>query len=126
MKKWIAATFFPILMYSASAEAAISGEELLQRCTAAEKSVDGVSVSAEEMLDAMWCMGYMSGLLDGFSVGDYEVGNARMMCPPEGGLTRTQALKIVTEWLRKHPEARQKSGRRDALLALASAYPCQR
>jgi hypothetical protein len=108
------------------ANAAVTGQELLTRCEAAEKSGDDtVKLTGEEMLDAMWCMGYLSGLLDGFSVGDYKVGDAKVMCAPEQGLTRTQALRIVNKWFREHPDALPKSGRRGALLALASAYPCK-
>lgn len=127
MKRLLNQLAFVFLLATAfPAAAAVSGEELLNRCTAAEKSVDGTEkLSGEEMLDAMWCMGYMSGLLDGFSVGDYKVGNAKVMCAPEEGLTRTQALKIANKWFRERPDALQKSGRRGALLALAGAYPCK-
>jgi|APLak6261703504_1056268.scaffolds.fasta_scaffold02358_1 hypothetical protein len=127
MKQVLQCGVLIILLWSAlPASAAMTGQELLNRCTASEKSVDGTEkLTGEEMLDAMWCMGYMSGLLDGFSVGDYKVGAAKVMCAPEEGLTRTQAMKIVNKWLREHPDALPKSGRRGALLALASAYPCK-
>jgi hypothetical protein len=127
MKQVLKCSTLMILLWIAlPASAAMTGQELLNRCTASEKSVDGTEkLTGEEMLDAMWCMGYMSGLLDGFSVGDYKVGDAKVMCAPEEGLTRTQAMKIVNKWLREHPEALPKSGRRGALLALASAYPCK-
>lgn len=127
MKQVLKCCTLIILLWSAlPASAAMTGQELLNRCTASEKSVDGTEkLTGEEMLDAMWCMGYMSGLLDGFSVSDYKVGDAKVMCTPEEGLTRTQAMKIVNNWLRQHPDALPKSGRRGALLALASAYPCK-
>lgn len=106
--------------------AGVTGQELLNRCTASENSLDGKEkLSGGEALDAMWCMGYMSGLLDGFSVSDYKVGNAKVMCVPDEGVTRTQAMRIVNQWFREHPEALPKSGRRGALLALANAYPCK-
>lgn len=117
--------FFAVLALAQPAFAGATGAELLGRCGAAEKSMEGGQLSGEEMLDAMWCMGYVSGLLDGFSVGDYKVGEVKMMCPPGEELTRAQALRIVTKWLREHPDALQKSGRRGALLALSSAYPCR-
>lgn len=117
---------FLFFALAAPASAAVTGQELLNRCTASEKSLDSQEkLSGEEALDAMWCMGYMSGLLDGFSVNDYKVGGARVMCAQEEGLTRTQALRIVNKWLREHPDALLKSGRRGALLALAGAYPCK-
>jgi hypothetical protein len=127
MKRLLIALALPLLLgVSYTASAAVTGKELLDRCTASEKSLDGKEkLSGEEALDAMWCMGYMSGLLDGFSVSDYKVGNAKVMCVPDEGLTRTQALRIVNKWFREHPDALPKSGRRGALLALASAYPCK-
>lgn len=127
MKRLLIPLALPLLLgVSYTASAAVTGKELLDRCTASEKSLDGKEkLSGEEALDAMWCMGYMSGLLDGFSVSDYKVGNAKVMCVPDEGLTRTQALRIVNKWFREHPDALPKSGRRGALLALASAYPCK-
>jgi hypothetical protein len=125
MKFLIPLMFVALLMAAGPAPAAVTGAELLSRCEAAEKSMDGEKLSGDAMLDAMWCMGYMSGLLDGFSVGDYRVGNAKAVCPPEEGVSRTQALRVVSKWLREHPEAQQKNGRRGAVLALTSAYPCK-
>jgi hypothetical protein len=125
MKLLIVVISAVFLMAAQPVSAAVSGAELLTRCEAAEKSMEGAKLSGDAMLDGMWCMGYMSGLLDGFSVGDYKVGDTKAVCPPEEGLTRTQALKVVTKWLREHPEAQQKNGRRGAVLALTSAYPCK-
>lgn len=127
MKKWLFVLTIPLLLgASFGASAAVTGQDLLDRCSASEKSLESKEkLSGEEALDAMWCMGYMSGLLDGFSVSDYRVGNAKVMCVPDEGLTRTQAMRIVNKWFREHPDALPKSGRRGALLALASAYPCK-
>ena len=127
MKQWLITVAFPLLLgANLTASAAVTGQELLDRCSASEKSLDAQEkLSGGEALDAMWCMGYMSGLLDGFSVSDYRVGNAKVMCVPDEGLTRTQALRIVNKWFREHPDALPKSGRRGALLALANAYPCK-
>lgn len=85
----------------------------------------GEKLAGEEMLDSMWCVGYVSGLLDGFGVSDFRVGEEKMVCPPESGLTRSQALGIITGYLRDHPDDLAKSGRRGALLALSKALPCK-
>lgn len=125
MKIIIAVSFIATLAMAQPVLAAVTGAELLTRCEASEKSMDGGKLTNDEVLDAMWCNGYLSGLLDGFSVGDFKIGDEKAVCPPEEGLTRAQALKIVTRWLREHPDASQKSGRRGALLALANTYPCK-
>ena len=113
------------LLLSFPAQATLTGDDLLARCSASEKSMNGAKLTAEEMLDSMWCVGYLSGLLDGFGVADFKVENTRMVCPAEEGLSRSQALGIITRYLRDHPEERPKSGRRDALLALSKAFPCK-
>lgn len=102
-----------------------NGHDLLQRCNAFEKSIDGQPLRPEETLDAMWCMGYVSGLLDGFGVSDYRIGDAIAACPGETTLNRTQAVKIINQWLRQHPDDLEKSGRRNAILAISKAFPCQ-
>jgi len=104
---------------------AMSGDDLLARCSASEKSMNGEKLNAEEMLDSMWCVGYLSGLLDGFGVADFKVDNEKMVCPKDGGLTRSEALTTITHFLRDHPEERAKSGRRNALVALSRAFPCK-
>lgn len=124
MKRWLALTSILLAMYALPAQAAFSGGDLLHRCSAAEKSVAGEKLTAEEMLDSMWCAGYMSGLLDGFGVAEFKVGNERMICPGENGITRSQAMTIITAYLREHPEEQPKSGRRIALVALSKALPC--
>ena len=106
------------------AAAAMSGQELLTRCSAAEKYMQGETLTANETLDSMWCMGYVSGLLDGFSLGDFKVGDAKAVCPPEQGLQRGEALLTIVKWLRANPADLDKNGRRNAVIALSKAYSC--
>lgn len=114
-----------LMVISGPVLAAVSGADLLKRCTAAEKSLQGEKLSSEELLDSTWCAAYISGLLDGFSVSDFRVGEEKMVCPPEAGLTRSEALTIITRRLREYPDDHAMNGRRSALLALAKAMPCK-
>ncbi len=110
---------------ASAAGATASGADLLARCGAYEKSLQNQKLSAEEALDAMWCMGYISGLLDGFGVSDFRIGEAIAVCPPEAAISRHKALAIILRWLRDNPQEHANSGRRSAILALARAYPCK-
>ncbi len=125
MRVLAAIALFTLLSCSLPASATLSGDEFLGRCSASEKSIKGDPLSAEEMLDSMWCVGYLSGLLDGFGVADFRINNEKMVCPGEDGLSRSHALEIITRYLRDHPEEGNKSGRRIALVALSKALPCQ-
>ena len=113
-----------LAMAPLDAAAAMSGQELLKRCSAAEKSMQGETLTANETLDSMWCMGYVSGLLDGFSLGDFKVGDAKAVCPPEQGLQRGDALLAIVKWLRENPADLSKNGRRNAVIALSKTYSC--
>jgi hypothetical protein len=109
-----------------SQAAPVTSGDLLNRCSSSEKSMNGGTLSPDETMDAMWCMGYVSGLLDGFSIGDFRVAGAKAVCPPEESLTRSEALRIINQWLREHPQDKDKSGRRSAIIALSKAYPCKK
>lgn len=113
-----------LMLAALPARATVTGADLLQRCAAHEKSIAGGTLSTEEGLDAMWCMGYVSGLLDGMGVADFRIGDTRAICPPQQGISRTEALRAILHWLREHPAEQNKSGRRGAVLALAQALPC--
>lgn len=110
----------------AALAAGASGADLLARCGAYEKSLQEQTLSAEETLDAMWCMGYVSGLLDGFGVSDFRIGEAIAVCPPEAAISRNEALAIILRWLRDNPQEHANSGRRSAIIALARTYPCRK
>jgi len=114
------------LLPPSAGAAPVTGGDLLNRCASSEKSMNGAPLSPDETMDAMWCMGYVSGLLDGFSIGDFRVAGAKAVCPPEESLTRSEALKIINQWLRDHPQDSDKSGRRSAIIALSKAFPCKR
>jgi hypothetical protein len=124
-KRSFALIFLAGLCLSPCAQAAFTGEDLLKRCSAAEKSMHHEQLSAEEALDSMWCVGYLSGLLDGFGVSDYKIDDHKMICPTEEGLSKSNALTIIMQYLRDHPEEQQKNGRRSALVALSRALPCK-
>jgi hypothetical protein len=48
---------------------------------------------------------------------------ACMFIPPEG-LTEEQAVGVVLDYLRAHPEELWMSGARNIIAAMATAYPC--
>jgi len=110
----------------AASAAPADSAELLHRCTALEKSMGSIKLTSGEALDAMWCMGYISGLLDGFSISDFRIGETPAACPPDVAISRTQALGIIMTWLREHPDDLDKSGRRSAIIALTKAFPCNK
>lgn len=100
------------------------GMQLLRACTAALDQVDRKGVAADQMVQGIWCMGYLSGLLDGLAVMSWK-GGAIRVCMPERGVENEQALRIVVKYLREHPESLHESARSLAVSAIAEAFPCK-
>jgi len=107
-----------------TASATPTGTDLVNACGAAVRALDGTQLSANESEQALWCGAYMSGLVDGFGVSPPGVNGRQVLCLPEQGIDNGQAIRIVTKWLREHPEHLHESGRMEAMIALTKAFPC--
>jgi len=109
------------LVFSASEP---DGTELLRACTAAVNQADGVEVTTEQSIESVWCIGYVSGLLDGLAVMGWKGGSTRV-CIPQSGIDNEQAIRIVVKYLREHPEGLHRSARSLAVAAIGGAFRCK-
>ena len=66
------------------------------------------------------CMGYISGLVDGFLVADRNI-----ICIPSG-VTRGQLRDVVVTGIQGLPKESGQEAYVVALLALAKAFPCRK
>ncbi len=73
---------------------------------------------SENPLEYGMCMGYISGLIDGFRVADRTI-----ICLPPA-VTRGQLRDAVVTGMQSLPKERDQEGYAVALLALAKAFPC--
>jgi hypothetical protein len=95
------------------------GNALLRKCTPALKVADGEKLTnAADDSDASWCMGYVTGVLDGLSQFDWKV------CLPKE-FTTGQALRIVVKYLKANPEVLHKEASGLISVAIAEAFPCK-
>ena len=90
----------------------LSGEQLLKNC------------QSKEMRETGSCQNYVSGAVDTMQL-TQRLTMACMFIPPEG-LTKEQAVGVVLEYLKAHPEELWMSGARNVIAAMASEYPCSR
>jgi hypothetical protein len=102
-----------------------TGIEFLRGCGATVKQADGVAVTVEESIESIWCVGYLSGFADALrlSATFFEPQN-QGVCLPEKGVSNEQLARVVTKWLKNHPESLHQSGRTEIMLALGEAFPC--
>ena len=53
-------------------------------------------------------------------------GRSQIFCPPPGGISLDQAMRIFLKWANDHPEQLHESARISVMLSLAQAFPCAR
>lgn len=118
----IIALLLVVLSFPQNVVASPDGVELLQSCSAGIRISEGGNTSKKEVADALWCVAYVQGHLDGYAVSSAT--NAKA-CFPSKGISTEQAVRIVVEWLKKHPERLHKIGSDEMLLAYANVFPCK-
>lgn len=116
-----------IVSLATTAFADSDGNELLHQCSAAVRQDDGIKTSPEEVMGSVYCLGYLAGFTDSHA---FEVGITKpkkpLYCLPEGGNKGTQLARIVTKYLKNHPEDLHRSARLSVAMALSLAFPCSK
>ena len=109
--------------------AADTTESLVRTCEVAVKfpSPDDIKKApaaeqAEISLNAAYCLGYFSGILDLNSL--YSGGMHTFFCAPKQGFSKIEAVKIFLKYTADHPQFAKESGRSIAVSALADVLPC--
>ncbi len=85
-------------------------------------------VSDNEFVNAMekvLCIGYIDGIVDSNAMMQGFLG-VQLFCPPPGGISLDQAMRIFLKWANDHPEQLHESARISVMLSLAQAFPCAR
>lgn len=118
MKPWIVIALL-ILFVPLPASAYEKGEELLWACKADENN------SLKEAFQKMHCIGYVTGMLDGMQLVFGLRPKSKLFCPPTGGMSADQQVRIVTKWLEDNPKELHKGARTSVLIAFSQAFPCK-
>lgn len=96
------------------------GNALLGECQSAIQMLDYATKPSDSDYDSGMCLGQVAGVryMMGDS-GDYGA------CFPKGGISNTQATRIVLKYLRDNPAILHNEGRFLILTALHEAFPCK-
>nr|WP_269807861.1 Rap1a/Tai family immunity protein [Pseudomonas agronomica] len=104
------------------------GSKLLRQCQEALTIFDGGT--ANNNTDAAMCLGTINGTVDGLDIAHMLYSQEakkqlkRIICWPEGNVTKDQSLRIVVKYLKEHPESLHFGESTLITLALVSAFPC--
>jgi|SRR5215468_1255643 len=103
-----------------------SGNNLLKYCQAAEKNLNGQSLSLEELRNAMMCIGYFEGVLGDHGVYQGANPNYQMIrfCIGDD-MPISQGIRVLVKFLREHPEKLQMRGSLLIEVAMSEALPCK-
>ncbi len=107
------------------------GNDFLRRCTPVLNLYDSdIPIKAADQGDAYFCIGYIQGVQSAYFAAfaimskDSEIRDKYFPCYPQGPISNLQALRIVIQWGRDHPQALQINSELMALLALRDAFQC--
>ncbi len=81
---------------------------------------DQAKLSEEEYSHENICLFYVSGVLDGYQIGD----NATKICIPDEASLGELSL-VVSKYLNQHPETLHNSPQYLVIDALHTAFPCK-
>lgn len=102
----------------------MDGNAVQKDCGAVVSQHDGASIETTELLEGLFCVGYVAGLKDAFRMTPDLLGAKPLYCPPEAGVKNDQLVRIVLTFLRDNPNALHESARGSVLVALSRAFPC--
>ena len=111
---------------STLANAAVDGNELLQKCGPIEKLYDDpASLSGTEGSGVVYCLGYIDGFMETFSFQfQAQIVPGVPYCLPEETLSKKEIVMSVVEYLKNHPEELANPAGYHLFMALRQAYPC--
>jgi hypothetical protein len=120
------------LLLTASRGFGITGNEFLQRCGDKEEIFDGhipqhtVDTPNGMTVDAAMCAGYIQAIVDLMVIAEAHatLDKPSSYCFPEG-VSLGQAGKIVTRWMKNHPERTHEIAGHLGVVALKQAFPCK-
>lgn len=103
---------------------AVDGNELLGWCKAALRTADGTD-KENPNFGVGYCMGTVSSVMDiVYGIGD-ELPRTYRSCPPAGGFSYAQGMRIVVKYLEENPKNLHLGASVLTMGALRSAYPCK-
>lgn len=112
-------TFFILFSTQAHSSAGFSNAlDLLNKCSPSKDA------SELEMMQAINCLGYLSGIVDGISLIFGVKPESKFFCPPPQGISTEKTLSLVRKWIENKPQDASTSARATVLIAYAKEYPC--
>jgi hypothetical protein len=126
MKRILCAALFICCSLPALAQA--TGNDLLRECELATKPEP--KMTTEDFAQSLHCLGYVSGVVDTFSLwrvasGDKHIQSPNLPCFPNGHLENLQMVRVVLKFMQDNPDKLHWGAPELILTALRNAFPCK-
>lgn len=97
------------------------GNEILKRCKRAQQLIDNrlTNPRVTDLSDSYYCLGMLEGVWHTMRVFARDTA-----CLPKDGITRSQTLRIVVEYLEDRPAVLHHIGSGLVMEAFVDTYPC--
>lgn len=114
----------------------LTGEILLSKCLSLKKELDydGVVLEKQEIVDASFCIGFILGISDGYTLGvvdqsiiDNKNDNHFPICQGQSGIERKEIIDIIILYLRGLDASSLKRSASSLVIeAFKLAWPCKK
>jgi len=101
-----------------------AGNDLLPRCSLAVDLMDNKDLNGGQANDALECMHYVAGYLDGYGVASAAEKGKPFLCFPDHSNTG-QMVRVFVKWMRDHPEKLHLAASACFFEALTDAFMCK-
>lgn len=100
------------------------GNELLSQCQNAEHFMDTGQVRDTNSIG--FCLGMLQGVRNTMTILDQGLSPPMRTCFPSEGIDNGQAVRIVVQYLKRHPEKLHEDEVLLSMLGFRSAFPCKK
>lgn len=102
----------------------MKGEDLIGKCRYAE--ADFKKLTSADLTDLTACLGYISGVADGYTIGVVaSAGERTMLCDVPDEVTLKEMALIVLHYGRENPAELHQPASIMILKALNKSFPCK-
>jgi hypothetical protein len=102
----------------------LTGNDLLPTCMAAVDFLDNKDLSRDRGSDALQCLHYAGGFLDGYEMASTVEKGKPALCFPKNTNTG-QVVRVFVKWMKDHPEKLNEPAGDCVSAALVDAFACK-
>ena len=113
-----------LLVLLASPALGGTAAEMTVQCDAAMRMVNEKDFRISDIQPGAFCLGYMSGYLDGATTQRFITATNREYCAPDKGVPIEKMIDLLRDYLIEHPNNGGDTVRTALAVSLAKAYPC--